>query len=393
MSPFSPTTRAVAALSLTQLLGWGGTFWLPAVTGPAMSMELGLTLPMVMAGPTVMLLVMAAVSWPLGGVLERHGARPVMMLGSLLGAVGLLALSAAGGQAGYFLAWAIIGVAGAGMLTTPAQVGLREVAGEGARRALGLLVLAGGLTSTLMWPLTGLLQAQWGWRMTCLVFAALLLLVCLPVHAMVLARRPRASGGAAASVAPAQIHRPRFLLLALSFGLNGLFTWGFALTIIILFEQSGLDHGSAVMVASLIGMAQWAGRLVDMLGGQRLSGLTVGLLGAALFPVSFIMLLAGGDMAACVLFAMLYGLASGVMAVTRTILPLQLFPSGAYARASARLALPLNLAFALAPPAFTAIMTTLGPQAALWLASLLSLMSFAALVALAMLQRRAVAPG
>ena len=71
----SPTVRAVAALSLTQLVGWGATFWLPAVTGPAMASDLNLALPMVMAGPTVMLVVMGLVSWPLSAVFERYGAR------------------------------------------------------------------------------------------------------------------------------------------------------------------------------------------------------------------------------------------------------------------------------------------------------------------------------
>ncbi|WP_244936396.1 hypothetical protein [Methylobacterium currus] len=49
-----------------------------------------------------------------------------------------------------------------------------EIAGGTARQALGVLVLAGGLTSTIVWPLSGLLQApgllqaQWGWRATTL---------------------------------------------------------------------------------------------------------------------------------------------------------------------------------------------------------------------------------
>ena len=89
--PFrSPTVLAVAALSLTQLIGWGATFWMPAVTGPAMASDLRLALPLVMAGPTVMLVVMAMVSWPLSAVFERYGARPIMVLGSPIGAAAML---------------------------------------------------------------------------------------------------------------------------------------------------------------------------------------------------------------------------------------------------------------------------------------------------------------
>ena len=94
--PFhSPTVRAVAALSLTQLIGWGSTFYLPAVIGPAIARELDIGLTMVMAGPTIMLIVMAMVSWPLSSIFERHGTRSIMAFGSAMGAIGLLLISLA----------------------------------------------------------------------------------------------------------------------------------------------------------------------------------------------------------------------------------------------------------------------------------------------------------
>lgn len=389
--PFrSPTVRAVAALSVTQLIGWGATFWLPAVTGSAMAGELGMSLPMVMAGPTVMLVVMAMVSWPLGAIFERHGARPIMVLGSPLGAAGLLVMGLADGPVSYALAWIIVGLAGASMLTTPAQIAVTEVTGEKARQALGVLILAGGLTSTIMWPLTGLLQAQWGWRTTTLIYAALMLFVCMPLHWTTLARRPQETPGqksATTTAEPAPIDRPRFALLAVSFAANGFFTWGFALTIIILFEASGLDHASALAAAAFIGIAQWAGRMVDFLGGGRWSGFVTGLAASALFPLSFIVLLLTSNFAGAVLFATLYGVASGVTTVTRATLPLQIFPTGAYARASAQLAVPLNLSFAAAPPVFTAIITSAGPHAALWLAFAISIFAFCTLLGLLLLHQ------
>ncbi|EUB98718.1 major facilitator superfamily MFS_1 [Rhizobium sp. CF080] len=384
----SPTVRAVAALSLTQLIGWGATFWLPAVTGPAMAGDLGMALPMVMAGPTVMLVVMAMVSWPLSAMFERHGARPIMVLGSPLGAAGLLVMALAHDPVAYLLAWIILGLAGAGMLTTPAQIALTEIAGEKARQALGVLILAGGLTSTIVWPLTGLLQAEWGWRITTLTYAALMALVCMPLHWVTLARQPGEKLTAKTSGEPVAIDRPSFVLLAMSFAANGFFTWGFALTIIILFEAQGLDHASALAAAAFIGIAQWAGRLVDFLGGRRWSGFVTGLAASALFPLSFIVLLLTSNFAGAMLFAALYGLASGITAVTRATLPLQIFPAGSYARASAQLAVPLNFAFAAAPPAFTAILISAGPHAALWLALAISIFAFSALLGLLLLHRR-----
>ena len=353
-----------------------------------MAGDLGMALPMVMAGPTVMLVVMAMVSWPLSGIFERHGARPIMVLGSPLGAAGLLVMGLSTGPASYVFAWIMLGLAGAGMLTTPAQIAVTEIAGEKARKALGVLILAGGLTSTIVWPLTGILQAQWGWRTTTLVYAALMLLVCTPLHWTTLARRPVEKSAAKTTAEPAPIDRPRFVLLAMSFAANGFFTWGFALTIIILFEASGLDHASALAAAAFIGIAQWAGRMIDFLGGERWSGFVTGLAASALFPLSFVVLLLTSNFAGAVLFAGLYGVASGATAVTRATLPLQIFPTGAYARASAQLSVPLNLSFAAAPPVFAAIITSAGPYAALWLAFAISIFSFCALLALLLLHQR-----
>lgn len=357
-----------------------------------MANELGMALPMIMAGPTVMLVVMAMVSWPLSAIFKRHGARPIMVIGSPLGTAGLLIMGLANGPVPYFLSWIILGLAGAGMLTTPAQIAVTEIAGEKARQALGVLVLAGGLTSTIIWPLTGLLQAEWGWRITTLVYATLMLLICTPLHWTTLARRPKERSGkqsaAETTAEPATIDRGRFALLATSFAANGFFTWGFALTIIILFEAAGLNHASALAAAAFIGIAQWAGRMVDFLGGRRWSGFTTGLAASALFPLSFIVLLLTSNFVGAMLFATLYGIASGITAVTRATLPLQIFPTGAYARASAQLAVPLNLSFAAAPPVFAAIMTSAGPHAALWLAFAISIFAFCALLGLLLLHRR-----
>lgn len=382
----SPALFAVAALSVTQLIGWGATFWLPAVAGSLIAADFGLPLPVIMAGPTAMLVMMALISWPLRTLFDRHGARMIMVVGSPIGALGLLALGAANGPISYFLAWIIIGIAGACMLTTAAQIALTEVAGNHAKKALSFLVLAGGLTSTITWPITSILMNEWGWRATTLFYAVLLLVVCTPLHWKALASH-RNKTEKAESAKSATINRAKFMLLATSFAANGFFTWGFALTIIILFEARGLDHAHAITAAAFIGIAQWAGRMVEVVAGNRVSGLLISIAGAALFPFSFIILLQADGVAGAILFATLYGVASGVTAVARATLPLELFPPAAYARASSQMAVPLNLAFATAPPLFTLIMTSASPEAALWTALLISIFAFSCLLGLALMKR------
>lgn len=383
----SPTVRAIAALSLTQLIGWGATFNLPAVIGPAIAADLTMPLPLIMAGPTIMLIIMALLSWPLSTIFEQRGARPLMILGSALGALGLCVMSAANSTAVYFLAWGILGFAGAGMLTTPAQVALAEIAGDKARQALSALMLASGLTSTISWPISAFLQAQIGWRSTLVLYAVLMLVLCVPLHWAALARRPRQISRTDPTATTIAIDRPRFVLLAVSFAANGFVTWGFSLAIIILFEAAGLDHATALGAAALIGLAQWIARIADFLAGRHWSGLVIAVAAALLFPISFTILLISSNVIGAVIFAVIYGMAGGTTAIARSTLPLQVFPPGAYARASAQLALPLNLSFAAAPPIFTAVITSAGPHAALWLALAISVFAFASLLALLLLHQ------
>jgi len=87
-------------------------------------------------------------------------------------------------------------------------------------------------------------------------------------------------------------------------------------------------------------------RVVDMLGGKRWTGLTTGLVASTVLPVAYILLLVGSGSTVIVTFVVLYGLAGGSMAIARSTIPLAVFPREAYAQASMRLALTMNLAFA-----------------------------------------------
>lgn len=379
---------AIAAFALAQAVCWGMTFNLPAITGSAMAETLGLPYPAVMAGPTVMLVVMAAAAVPFLRLFERFGARLVMTSSTAVAALGLATIASATAPWSYFAGWMLVGLAGAGALTTAMQIGISEWAGVRARQAIGALLIFGGLSTTLSWPLLGALQAAFGWRMATLVGAALLLVIAAPIYWLLLAKRP---GGAAKRPATGPVpplDRVAFALLAFASATNGIVTWGFSLTIITLFEGRGLEQGTAVLVASFIGVTALLARLVDFAVGKRWNSLATGLLAAAALPLSFAVLIVGTGAPAAIAFIAVYGLSSGVLAVARSTMPLDLFPPAAYARASSMLALPLNLSFACAPPLFAAILAGPGSDAALWVAAGLSLSALLSLALLVLRHRR-----
>lgn len=375
---------AVGALAATQLIGWGTTFQVAAVLGPAMGGAVGLTLAGVLFGPTVMLVVMALASPVLPRIASSWGLPRVMAAGSALAAAALLMLAMATGPAMFYAAWALLGLAGTAILTTPAQISLAAIAGDGAQRALGVLMLISGLSSTLFWPIGAALEASIGWNATLVAFAALHLVVCAPLHLALpaVAASARSIGRVAVEAMERRTDRRVFAMLAAAISLNGFISWGFALTLIALFEARGLGRVEAVTAASAMGVVQIAARSVDVVGGARWGAMATALVAGAILPAGLGVLLFGSGFGAVVAFVLLYGPATGALAVARSTLPLVFFPGDAYARASARLALPLNLAFAAAPPIFAALLSRLGPDAALWTALAASLAAFVILLAL-----------
>ena len=381
----------IAALALSQAVCWGMTFNLPAITGAAMADALEVPYFVVMMGPTAMLVVMALMAVPMLGPFERMGMRLVMTASVGLSAIGLTIIALAMWSWSYFIGWAVVGAAGAGMLTTAVQIAVAELAGPHARRAIGALMVFGGLGTTLCWPLLGALQAAFGWRAATLAGAGALLMVAAPIYWFLLAKRPDGAAKASKSGADSPLDWIAFGLLAFSTAVNGIVTWGFSLTIIALFESRGLENGTAILIASFVGLAALSARLVDFVASHRWNSLATGLIAGVGLPVSFAILIFGHGELAAAAFVALYGLTSGVLAVARSTIPLDLFPAAAYARASSMLALPLNLSFACAPPLFAALLAGPGSDVALWIATALSLAALAALSLLVLRHRRQLA--
>src|SRR5262249_36610790 len=146
-----------------------------------------------MAGFSVGLFVGGLCARYVGGAIDRFGGHVVMPAGSLIGAVGLVALAWAPGPASYYAAWITIRLAMPASLYDPAFATLGRIFGGAARAPITVLTLAGGFASTVSWPATQFLIETVGWRGAYLVYAALLAGVAAPLHAFALPRQ-HASG-------------------------------------------------------------------------------------------------------------------------------------------------------------------------------------------------------
>ena len=389
----SPALRATAGLGFTQIVGWGTTFLMPSVLGRHMEDALGIPSEIVFSGITVMFAVGAICSPRVGRLIDRTGARTLMASGSALYAVSLAALAFSHGLVSYLLCWAAMGIASTLALSTPSSIAIAQVAGPGARRAIAMLAIIGGFASTVFWPLAGALDVAVGWRGTLLVYAAIHLFACLPVHLLVLPSQPPAHhlAGAttpAASGVSSEVRSRVFLLLSVTLSSGAFVFTGAMVHMIELMRGLGHPAASAVFLASLIGPSQVTVRLFELLFGHRYSIMNSAVFGSAMLVVGLaVAMIDGGNFVMALVCIVSYGIANGLKAVQRATLPLALFGRGQFGAYMGRLALPQGIVSASAPPVIAAVLASYGTAGALWVIFAAAMLSLVTMVLLARLAR------
>jgi MFS family permease len=180
----------VAGLAVTELVSWGVLVYAFSVFVVPMRAELGWSTAELNGAYTTGVAVSGLVAVPVGRWLQHHGARGVMTAGSLLGVAALLTWAQADSLVTFYAAFVLAGLAMAATLYEPAFAVTAAWFTRHRARAVLVLTIAGGLSSTVFIPLTGVLVDAYGWRTTLVVLAVGLGLVTVPLHAGLLRRWP-----------------------------------------------------------------------------------------------------------------------------------------------------------------------------------------------------------
>ena len=80
----------VPALGIAQIFAWGSTFYLPAALAPLIATDTGWTYDSIVGGVSVGLLVAGLAAPRVGRLIAAKGGRPVLAIGALLLAAGLI---------------------------------------------------------------------------------------------------------------------------------------------------------------------------------------------------------------------------------------------------------------------------------------------------------------
>lgn len=350
----------IAALGITQIIAWGASYYLPAVLADPISVSTGWTLPQIIGGLSIGLLLAGLISVRTGHAIYEKGGRPVLITSTLVHVIGLLVLASAETLLVYYLAWVILGFAmGTGLYDAVFST-LGRLYGATARTAITILTLWAGFTSTVAWPFAAYMVEQFGWRQTCLAFAALLLFVSLPLIYFVvpaeeqresLRRRPSKLPSAAnddqaaktQAVAPVDRY---FLLLAAALTTASVVNSIWFIHILTLLQATGTTLAVAVGLAALLGPTQFVARVAEMLFGQRFHPLWTMITGLSLMTLSFALL---GGIALPALAVVCFGIGQGVFSIARGTVPLALYGAQQYPVILGRLAMPGLFAQAVAP--------------------------------------------
>ena len=381
----------VARLGTAQTLAWASSYYLPAMLAAPMARDLGVATPTVFAAFSVALIVSALLGPFAGRAIDRHGGRPVLVGTNLLFAASLAGMALAQGPVGLFAALVLMGVAMGSGLYEAAFATLVRLYGQGARGAITGITLIAGFASTVGWPLSAWMETQWGWRGACAGWAALHLLVGVPLNGWLpradtakkppppSADEPVAATSEPAATAPSAATHPlrTTVLLSFVFAVTWFTSTAMAAHLPRLLQASGTSLQAAVAMAALVGPAQVAARLLEFGLLRRLHPLLSAQLAAAAHPVGAGLLMVLGGPAAAV-FTLLHGAGNGILTIAKGTLPLVLFGPAGYGARQGLMMVPARVAQAFAPVLFGMALDRTG-AAALWLTTLLGLAALGAL--------------
>jgi MFS family permease len=389
-------------LALTQTIGWGSTYYLPSVLARDLERDLQMSTTIVFSAITLMLITSAIISPRMGAYLDKNRPGMAMTTGSLLLSLGLAIIATAQGPIQYLAGWWMIGIGSASALTLGAQVAVVQRHGAQARHFLTLLMLTGGVSVGLFWPLSNWLLGLLSWREVTWIYAAIHLLVCAPLHFLFVGRGKPSSDGLLTNDSPVTENPMETALLSVRYRKAGLFwlvvafaaagfvSWGLPLHYVALFSEGGLPVAVAVGIGALTGPSQIVARFVQWLVLDRFG-----------MPVRFVVIAAAASVlvlamtlllpftyAMALTFTLVFGFTNGVISMARGTLPLVLFGAGGFGSLLGQIMKPLNFAFAAAPMFYAYLMQSFGGTSLKWLSLMVFILATLAFWRLSVLVAR-----
>ena len=395
---FTESRLIVAALGVTQIIGYGTLYYSFSPLAASMAQEFGWASDWVFGAFSASLLASGLASPWVGRWIDTFGAGRFMAFGSIGAAVALLACALAPNAISFVIGLVVIELASTLVLYSAAFALLVQIMPTIAKTSITHLTLIAGFASTIFWPVTTTLHEHLTWREVYYVFAAAHLLLCMPIHFW-LARLTRNHHELALKAAmpivkgtlPADRLHTGFFFMVSGFALLGFINAAILIHMLPILTALGLGSVS-VLVGTLFGPAQVASRLFSLMSGNKLQPLSLAIISSGLMASAIAILLWSGSwLTGALAFAIVFGLGSGLSSIAQGTLPLALFGSMGYGERVGKSTAVRLVASSAAPFVFAFIMHWLGMGPSLAICVVVGLMA-AVSFALIQLQLRASPP-
>jgi MFS family permease len=373
----------VAVLAVTETVSWDVLYYAFAVFQVPMQHELGWSKTELTGAFSLALATSALAAFPVGRWLDRHSPRLLMTLGSVAGALLVLAWSRVHDLLLFYLVWIGIGLSMASVLYEPAFTVVTKWFRARRRQALTAVTLMGGFASFVFSPLSNRLIDAQGWRDALITLAIILAAATVPLHGLFLRRAPEQAKPATPALvagdppatfperqvaAAAAIGSSGFWYLTGAFVLSSFATSAVTVHLIPYLLEGGRSAGFAAVAAGLMGLMQVPGRLVFASAARALprpyEAPAVFLLQGAGLAVLAATTAAPGVIAAVCLF----GMGNGMATLVRATAIADAFGSAFYGSIAGLAAACATGARAIAPVAAAGVYVAFdGYKTLLWL--------------------------
>jgi len=383
----------ILALGLTQNIGYGTLYYSFSILAPSIAKDFSWSNEWIFGALSVALLIGGLTAPWTGRGIDRFGAGRILTIGSILAALALTACAFSPGKTVFVVALIAVQISSNLVQYGAAFALLVQIRPRTAQRSITYLTLLAGFASTIFWPITSALNAHMSWQNVYLIYAALNLFLCLPIHAWLsggLAQTRKSDTSkteraVAGSLAPAA-RMTGFLLMVTGFALQSFVNAAVLAHMVPMLSAIGL--GSAgVTVGTLFGPSQVLSRFTNMIFGRDLSQLSLALISAVLMPGAVALLtLTAPSLSGALAFAVLFGLGSGLNSIVQGTLTLALFGSDGYGQRQGQVLAVRLVVSSAAPFAMAFMMENIGVPAALMFTAALGSISIAAFLGIGRLE-------
>ncbi|MFM1783970.1 MAG: hypothetical protein RLZZ579_247 [Actinomycetota bacterium] len=350
--------RLTFKLGIPQAIAWASSFYLPGVLAVPMSKDLGVTTETYFWAFTLSLLVGGVLGPRVGRLIDERGGSRILPLSNVFFISGLLILALAQDWILLFTGWLVLGLAGATGFYDATFAAVVRLLGEKSKKTIAAITIFSGFSSTAGWPLTSLIEQNYGWRIALLFWVGIQLFIALPMNLTipkVTAQEVTLVTGPIRKLIKNRFKPDKLLIMfAMIFTLEHFIINGVSTTLPIVFTELGISAAAALFASTILGPSQAFARMGILAFSKKLSTMQLGIISTIVHPLGVLVLFVFGEWG-LVPFVILHGIGVGLNPFIRGALPLEFYGADNYGQRLGNIMFSVRIIGAFSPIIFTAL--------------------------------------